>query len=237
MKQVLMPISSNKDILLSVENLSTGYGEQQVLFDISFEVKRGEIVLLVGGNGSGKSTVLKAIYGLLNDYIDKKGIITFEGEDITEREPFQMIEKGLVYVPQKKNTFEQLTLMENLRLVAPNALGGEELKRRINDVFEKFPQLATLKNRTPFHLSGGEKQQLALGMALMLDPKMILLDEPSAGISPKAWQQYVETIESLNQRGLTFLIVEHRLNEIAKTAHNSLRMRLGKIIETKVHQA
>jgi len=221
--------TSKNDILLKAENLNTGYGNRQVLFDVSFEVKRGEFVLLIGGNGSGKSTVLKAIYGLLNDYVDKKGIVTFADENITECKPFQMIERGLVYVPQKNNTFEQLTLMENLQLVARNMLKNEEVERRINDIFEKLPQLETLKNRTPFHLSGGEKQLLALGMALMQQPKMMMLDEPSAGLSLNVWQRNLEIIQSLNGKGVTFLIVEHMVKEIHDIAHNILQMKLGKI--------
>lgn len=225
-----MPISFNKDILLKVENLSTGYSKRQVLFDISFEVKRGEIVLLIGGNGSGKSTVLKAIYGLLNDYTNKQGIITFEGEDITECKPFQMIEKGLVYVPQKKNTFEQLTLLENLQLVAHNMPKGEG-ERQIADVFEKLPQLVPLKSRTPLHLSGGEKQLLALGMALIQQPKMMMLDEPGAGLSPNIWQRNLEIIRGLNRKGITFLIVDHMVKEPHDIAHYVLQMKLGKIEE------
>lgn len=227
-----MTISDN-DTLLNVKKLSTGYGIRQVLFDISFQVKRGEIVLLIGGNGSGKSTVLKAIYGLLNDYKNRSGSITFEGQDITGDKPFQMIKKGLAYIPQKNNTFEQLTLIENLQLVSCNILKGKEIERRIDDVFEKLPQLAPLKHRTPFHLSGGEKQQLALAMALMQKPKMILADETGSGLAPAAWRNNLKTIEELKQQEITFLIVEHRVKEIAELADSVLEMKLGRVFAVK----
>lgn len=223
----------NNKVLLKVESVSAGYGKRQVLFDISFDVKRGEVVLIVGGNGSGKSTVLKAIYGVLHDDESRKGHIFFDGEDITGCKPYQMIKKGLVYVPQKNNTFEQLTLTENLQLAASNLIQKEVMKKRINDTFEKLPQLAALKSRTPMHLSGGEKQQLALGMALIQRPKMILLDEPSAGLAHKSWQENLETIKALNQQGITFLIVEHMLEGIFENADNVLQMKLGRLESIK----
>jgi branched-chain amino acid transport system ATP-binding protein len=223
-----MSISDNS-ILLKVEKLNIGYGKQQVLFDTSFEVKRGVITLFIGGNGSGKSTVLKAIYGLLNDFTNRSGSIFFSDEDITNCKPFQLVEKGLVYVPQKNNTFEQLSVLENLE-VAANILNKELFANRIKDVFEKLPILTTLKNRIPFQLSGGEKQILALGMALIHLPKMILLDEPGAGLAPIIWQNNLEIIKSLNQKGITFLIVEHRVKETLEKADNILQMKLGKVI-------
>lgn len=225
-----MPTSN--DTLLSVNRLSAGYGKRQVLFDVSFTVKRGEIVLLIGGNGSGKSTLLKSIYGLAAKW-DASGhaktSVHFAEEDITHSKPYQLIQKGIVYVPQKNNSFDQLTVNENLEVAATHLHNKAELKQRLNSVFVKLPQLAPLKSRTPFHLSGGEKQQLALGMALMQRPKMILLDEPGAGLAPHTWQQNLEIIKTLNRQGMTFLIVEHRVKETVAKAHNVLLMRLGKV--------
>jgi branched-chain amino acid transport system ATP-binding protein len=236
---------SDSDILLQVNHLSTGYGKRQILFDVSLEVKRGEIVLLIGGNGSGKSTLLKAIYGLvtagleshfknsekwvLSHLFNSKGCIKFDNEDITCIKPCQLIKKGLVYVPQKNNTFEQLTVIENLEVVAAYLQNKNELKTRMDKVFELLPQLAILKKRIPFHLSGGEKQQLALGIALMHNPKMIMLDEPGAGLSPNAWQKNLETIETLNEMGVAFFIVEHRLKETLRIANRIAGLKLGKI--------
>lgn len=225
-----MPISN--ELLLSVNRLGAGYGKRQVLFDVSFSVKRGEIVLLVGGNGSGKSTLLKAVYGLTDKWNtpeNSPGTVQFADEDITDTKPYQLIQKGMVYVPQKNNSFDQLTVNENLEVAVTHLPHKTELKQRLNDVFKKLPQLSPLKSRTPFHLSGGEKQQLALGMALMQQPKMILLDEPGAGLAPHTWQQNLEIIKTLNRQGMTFLIVEHRVKETVANAHNVLLMRLGKV--------
>lgn len=224
-------LTSDNDIL-TVKHLSAGYGKRQVLFDVSFNVKQGEIVLLIGGNGSGKSTLLKAIYGLVTK-CDLNQSVQFNNEDITHTPPHQLIQKGMVYVPQKNNTFDQLTVTENLQVAATHLNNASETKNRLTDVLTTLPQLATLKNRTPFHLSGGEKQQLALGMALMQQPKMILLDEPSAGLAPNTWQKNLETINILNQQGITFLIVEHRIKETIEKAHNVLLMRLGKVVEAE----
>lgn len=241
----LMPISED-DILLQVNHLSTGYGKRQVLFDVSFEIKRGEIVLLTGGNGSGKSTLLKAVYGLVttglrNDFSNGekwvfsplfklKGCINFDNEDITNIKPYQLIKKGLVYVPQKHNTFEQMTVTENLEVVAANLGSKAQVTARVDAVFGQLPQLQILRKRMPFYLSGGERQQLALGMALMQRPKMILLDEPGAGLSPDAWQKNLGTIKTLNEKGMTFLIVEHRVKELSASANRVFEMRMGEII-------
>lgn len=225
-----MPTSD--ELLLSVNHLSAGYGKRQVLFDVSFAVKRGEIVLLIGGNGSGKSTLLKAIYGLVSkwDNPDNYKCVRFASEDISETQPYELIQKGMIYVPQKNNTFDQLTVSENLEVTATHLHNKAELKKRQNYVFEKFPQLADLKKRTLFHLSGGEKQLVALGMALMQQPKMIMLDEPGAGLAPNTWQKNLEIIKTLNEEGITFLIVEHRVKETVDKVHNVLLMRLGKIV-------
>lgn len=226
-------VCSDNDVLLKVDRLSAGYGKRQVLFDVSFEVKRGSCVLLIGGNGSGKSTLLKTIYGLVPKWHNSENSensgasVQFASEDITSAKPYELIQKGLVYVPQKNNTFEQLSVIENLEVAVTHLRDKVELKKRMNTVFEKLPQLEALKSRTPFHLSGGEKQQLALGMALMQQPKLIMLDEPGAGLSPNSWQKNLETIKTLNQQGIAFLIVEHRVKESVAKANTVLQMKLG----------
>jgi len=220
---------SDSNILLKVENLSTGYGKRQVLFNVSFEIKRGEIVLLIGGNGSGKSTVLKAIYGLLNDFEKRTGNITFAGKEITDIKPYKMIENGLLYVPQKNNTFDHLKVTENLEVAANHLKNKADVFERMEIVFEKIPELASLKNRTPFNLSGGEKQKLALGMALMNNPVMVILDEPGAGLAPYAFEKNLKVLEKLNDEGVTFLIVEHRVTENIIKVNKTLKMKLGQI--------
>jgi branched-chain amino acid transport system ATP-binding protein len=226
---------AEREKLLEVDHLSTGYNSRQVLFDVSVEVRRGEIALLVGGNGCGKSTLLKAVYGLTNAYLNRRGTITFSGEDITNAQPSSMIEKGLVYVPQHRNTFEHLSVKENLEVAATHLRDKTEVKTRLKDVFYNLPQLATIKTRTPFQLSGGEKQHLALGMALIQRPTMVLLDEPTAGLAPAAVQRHWESVQKLNEQGITFLIVEHNIKDATTLADRVIKMTLGKIEETWRH--
>jgi len=218
--------------LLKAEHISTGYGKRQVLFDVSIELKQGEIVLLIGSNGSGKSTLLKAIYGLLPLFENNKGNVIFDGENITGNKPHELIKKGLVYVPQKNNTFDHLTVKENLEVAATHLQNKSVLRSRISEVFETFQTLAALQSRKPFNLSGGERQQLALGMALMQKPKMIMLDEPGAGLAPNVWQKNLGIIKDLNESGITFLIVEHKVIESYEIAQKIISLKLGKNFNT-----
>lgn len=219
--------------ILTVQHLNAGYGKRQVLFDVNFSIKQGDIVLLIGGNGSGKSTLLKAIYGLADKWqTEHTTSIHFQQQNITHLAPHQLIKTGIVYVPQKNNSFDQLTVDENLDIAAISLNNKTDTQKHKTHVYQQLPKLAALKNRTPFHLSGGEKQQLALGMALMLNPKMILLDEPSAGLAPNTWQKNLALIKQLNEQGITFIIVEHRIKETLANVHQVLRMRLGTITQT-----
>jgi len=194
--------------MLRVEHITTGYGKKQVLTDVSFEVKQGEIVFLSGGNGSGKSTVLKTIYGLLKPW-DENGKIIFDRNDITGLQPCEMIKRGIVYMPQKKNVFEDFTVEENL-LTSGSIYSMTNAMSRIEKVFETIPQLASLRKRTPFHMSGGEKQLLAFGNVLVHSPQLIMLDEPFAGIDSDNYFIFKNKIIELNNAAVTFLIVEHK---------------------------
>jgi branched-chain amino acid transport system ATP-binding protein len=198
--------------MLKVEHITTGYGKKQVLTDVSFEVGKGDIVLLTGGNGSGKSTVLKTIYGLLKPWTPE-GKIVFEGKDITAFPTSAMIQQGIVYMPQKKNVFEEFTVEENL-LTSAAIYPKAEAKKRMQKVFEILPVLETMRKRTPFHLSGGEKQILAFGNMLIHSPKLILLDEPFAGVDEERSQILSESINKINTSGVIFIVVEHRKNYI-----------------------
>lgn len=200
-----------------------------MLFDVSLEVKQGEIVLLIGSNGSGKSTLLKAIYGLLPLFGENKGSVIFDGEDITTAKPHQLIQKGLVYVPQKNNTFDHLTVKENLEIAATHLQNKSLLRSRISEVLAILPALVALPRRKPFNLSGGERQQLALGMALIQNPKMIMLDEPGAGLAPAVWQKNLEIIKTLNKNGITFFMVEHRIKESYFVANKIIGLKLGRL--------
>ncbi|MDR0506862.1 MAG: ATP-binding cassette domain-containing protein [Dysgonamonadaceae bacterium] len=234
--------------MLKVRHITTGYGKKQALTDVSFEVAKGKIALLTGGNGSGKSTVLKAIYGLLKPWsinhreheehrekltsassapsVVEKGKVLFEGNDITALPVSEMIRRGIVYMPQKKNVFEEFTVEENLQTSA-GIYSGQEAKERMKKVFEILPMLETMRKRTPFHLSGGEKQLLAFGNVLVHSPKLILLDEPFAGVDVANSEILRNCIAGLNGKGVTFIIVEHKRQLLDSIVNQVIELELG----------
>ncbi len=213
--------------MLQVKNISTGYGKKQVLFDVSFEVKQGEIVLLAGSNGSGKSTLLKAIYGMLPQW--NNGEIIFDGENITGKPTAALLKKGLLYIPQKNNLFEDLTVKENLEM-AGLTLDQRTLQQQIENALSIFTALVPHLHRTPMKLSGGERQLLSLGMATLHKPKMILLDEPFTGLSPQNIALVAENLKLLNETSkTTFLIAEHRVKECLGFVNKVISLKLGHV--------
>ena len=226
--------------MLLVSNISTGYGKKQVLFDVSIEVSKGEIVLLAGSNGSGKSTLLKAIYGILplwNSPLERgKGCVIFDGENITGKPTSALLKKGLLYIPQKNNLFENLTVKENLEM-AGLTLNKKVLQQRKENTLSIFTELVPHLYRTPMKLSGGERQLLTLAMATLHQPKMILIDEPFSGLSPQHITFVSENLKVLNEKdGVTLLIVEHRVKEGLKIANKVIGMKIGKVCsETEVN--
>lgn len=231
--------------MLKVENISTGYGKKQVLFDVSLEVKQGEIVLVAGSNGSGKSTLLKAIYGILPLWNSSPfgggregaGQIIFDGENISGKPTAALLKKGLLYIPQKNNLFEDLTVKENLEM-AGLTLDQRTLQQRIENALSIFTALVPHLHRTPMKLSGGERQLLTLAMATLHHPKMILVDEPLTGLSPKNITFVVENLKTLNRENeITLLIVEHRVKESSPIANRIIGLKLGRIFsEAEVNQ-
>lgn len=226
--------------MLKVENISTGYGKKQVLFDVSFEVSKGEIVLLAGSNGSGKSTLLNAIYGILplwNSSLERgKGCVIFDGENITGKPTSALLKKGLLYIPQKNNLFENLMVKENLEM-AGLTLHRKVLQQRMENALSIFTALVPHLNRTPMKLSGGEKTLLTLSMATLHQPKMILIDEPFTGLSPQNIIFVTENLKALNEKsGITLLIVEHRVKESSRIANKVIGLKLGEVFsETEVN--
>ncbi|HEX8198569.1 MAG TPA: ATP-binding cassette domain-containing protein [Pyrinomonadaceae bacterium] len=219
--------------MLKVEHISTGYGKKQVLFDVSFEVEQGEIVLLIGSNGSGKSTLLKAIYGLLplwnntNSSVEK-GSVYFNNENITGLPTSRLLKKGLLYIPQQNNLFADLTVKENLEMAGLTISNRKVLEERIENAMTIFPALIPNLKRTPTKLSGGERQLLTLAMAILHKPKMILIDEPFAGLSQKNITFVSENLKRLNlEDGITFLMVEHQIKESYVIAQKIISLKLG----------
>ncbi len=210
--------------MLEVKNISSGYDKKQVLYDVSFHVNAGEVVLLTGGNGSGKSTLLKCIYNLLPCWT---GVIFFEDKKISGTNPSDLIRKGIVYIPQKDFCFENLTVDENLR-IAGNIYSKTELDNRIEQVYEQT-SLSKYKKRKPFNLSGGEKKLLAFGMGLIHKPKLILFDEPLAGVDKKSTYYLLQLFkEVIINNNLCVILVEHK--DAARELYSrKITMELGTI--------
>jgi len=213
--------------MLKVEHITTGYGKKKVLTDVSFSVEKGDMVLLSGGNGSGKSTVLKTIYGLLKPWAPE-GKIIFEERDITALPVSTMIQRGIVYMPQKKNVFEDFTVEENL-LTSASIYTTADAKERVRKVYKALPLLETLRKRTPFHLSGGERQILAFGNMLIHEPKLILLDEPFAGVDVQNSEILKDRIYYLHKNSVTFTIVEHKRQLMEDMVNKEIELDLGMI--------
>ena len=195
----------NSDALLRVENLVTYYGKVAALKGVSFEVKDGQIVTLLGSNGAGKSTTLKTISGLINPTAGK---VFFRGEEITKKPPHEIVKRGLIHLPEGRHIFKDLTVMENLELGSFTIADKNERKRRINAVFDRFPILAQRSKQLGGTLSGGEQQMLAIGRGLMAAPKLLLMDEPSMGIAPLIVRDITNIIKNLHEEGTTILLVE-----------------------------
>ena len=190
--------------LLEVTNVVAGYGDTEILRGVSIEVREGEIVSIIGPNGAGKSTLMKTIFGLLHP---RQGTITFEGSDISGLQPYQIVERGMCYVPQVANVFTELTVAENLEMGAFLA-DRKDVAARKERIYGYFPRLKERRSQRAGKMSGGERQMVAMGSALMLEPRLVLMDEPSAGLSPKMVGAIFDQIKKINQAGPSILIVE-----------------------------
>ena len=219
---------------VSVENINAGYGKKQVLFDVSFEMQKGETTLIIGSNGSGKSTLLKVIYGLLKPWNSEAKII-FNNEDITNNRPAQLIKKGMVYIPQQNELFEDLTVNENIEIAGMQTVAKKELKNRIEEVLEQLPVLKDLIKRECSRLSGGERKQVSLAMALINKPELIIFDEPLAGVSPKNLNDIILQIKKLKNIGISILLVEHRVKNVFDIADKVIGLKLGKIFNKQLY--
>ena len=211
--------------LLKVDNINVFYGNIHAVKDVSFEVNEGEIVTLIGANGAGKSTTLKTISGLLHP---KMGSVLFEGHDLKGVAPHKIVEHGLAQVPEGRHIFQQMTVEENLQMGAytqPNST----IEPGIADVYERFPRLKERRRQIAGTLSGGEQQMLAMGRALMSKPKLIMMDEPSMGLSPILVEQIFSIIYELRESGVTILLVEQNANKALKITDRAYVLETGKI--------
>ncbi len=234
MKPLLRAVKRKQEVLgaktksgapiLDIQNLDASYGKLQILHGVHLKVYTGEIVSIIGPNGAGKSTLLKSVFGLIRQ---RCGEIMFQGKNIMPLRPEQIVRKGITFVPQGRSVFPSLTVLENLKLGA--YIRKDDLSADLKKVFEKFPRLRERQHQKAGLLSGGEQQMLAIGRALMVKPKLILLDEPSLGLSPKTKQLIFEKIVEINKAdGVSVLVVEQNARLSLKLSDRAYVLELGK---------
>lgn len=213
--------------MLKVNEIDVFYGAIQALFSVSLEVKKGEIVTLIGANGAGKSTLLKTISGLIRP---RSGTILFEDIDITKKSSMEIVKLGISHVPEGRRVFPEMTVLENLELGAFLRKDKQAIKKDLELVFERFPRLYERKNQLAGTLSGGEQQMLAIGRSLMSRPKLLLLDEPSMGLAPILVTEIFKIIKEINSQGTTILLIEQNANMALSIADRAYVIETGKIV-------
>jgi branched-chain amino acid transport system ATP-binding protein len=194
--------------VLALEGVHAGYGENTVLHGVSLRIEPGEVVVVIGPNGAGKSTAMKAIFGMLNI---TGGRVVLEGAEITGLAPDRVVREGVCYVPQVGNVFVSLSVQENLEMGA--YLRRDDFRPRLGEIYAMFPDLAEKRRQPAGSLSGGQRQMVAMGRALMLEPKVLMLDEPTAGLSPRYRGEIFETVRRINASGVPILMVEQNAKQ------------------------
>jgi len=213
--------------LLEVEGIDVFYGDGQALWDVSITVEEGAIVALVGANGAGKTTLLKTISGLIHA---RKGEILLSGKSLSNLKPQEIVDRGIIHVPEGRRLFSNLTVLENLKLGAYVPRARPFFAESLERVFSLFPALKTRIDQKAGSLSGGEQQMLAIGRGIMAQPKLLMLDEPSLGLSPILVKTIFELISALNEQKATILLVEQNIIQALKIAHQAYVLKTGKIV-------
>ncbi|MBM6842216.1 ABC transporter ATP-binding protein [[Clostridium] spiroforme] len=213
-------------MLLNVKNINVYYGVIQAIKDVSFEVNEGEIVALIGANGAGKTSIMKTVSGLLHS---QGGSIIFDGQDISKLSAHKIPGMGLVQVPEGRRVFTEMTVLENLEMGAYLRKDKEGIQQDLEKIYQRFPRLKERKNQLAGTLSGGEQQMLAMGRALMAKPKLLLLDEPSMGLSPILVSEIFDIIKKINADGVTVLLVEQNANKALSIANRAYVLETGAI--------
>jgi len=215
--------------MLKIDKLNFSYDDLKVLWDIDLEVHEGEIVTVVGANGAGKSTTLKNISRLVKP---NSGSITFKGTDLTRLEPHQVVEEGIIQVPEGRKIFPEMSVRENLRMGSYIDSARKNREENIERVFTLFPRLREREKQLGGTMSGGEQQMLAIGRGLMANPKLLLMDEPSLGLSPLFVKNIFDIITEINRQGVTILLVEQNVYQSLRIANRAYVLETGRVVLT-----
>ena len=216
-------------VMLKIEKLNFAYGDLKVLWDVDLEVHEGEIVTVVGANGAGKSTTLKNISRLVKP---SSGSLSFLGQDLTRLQPHEVVEQGLIQVPEGRHIFPEMSVLENLRMGSYIKATRADRQKNIEWVFELFPRLKEREKQLGGTKSGGEQQMLAIARGLMANPKLMLLDEPSLGLSPLLVKNIFDIITGINKEGVTILLVEQNVYQSLRISHRAYVMETGRVVLT-----
>ena len=220
--------------MLTVENINVYYGVIHALKDISFPVNEGEIVALIGANGAGKTTTLQTVSGMLSA---KSGSILFQDQEISRMPEHKIVKQGISHVPEGRRMFSNLTVLENLKMGAYTRKDKQEINNSLEMVYERFPRLKERTRQLAGTLSGGEQQMLAMGRALMANPRILLLDEPSMGLSPLLVSEIFDIIQEINKQGVTILLVEQNAKKALSIANRAYVLETGRIVKEDDAQA